>query len=325
MAAPGESDIFHHVRDASYFHFPFETHLKLPHLFGFQLTKYMVLQLVAGFFLLFVYRGLARRVASGVPPKGPWWNFWEALALYVRDYIVRPTIGVPHDSHGGHGHDTHGHDGHGHEAHGHDAHDHAAHDHGPDAHALDGLKSAPLGGHPADRYLPFVWSCFFYVLICNLLGAIPWMGSPTSEINVTLALAVVTCITVIAYGVQRSGPLGFLFSLVPHMDISPPPLKWVLVVMIFGIEFVGFIIKHGVLAIRLFANMMGGHTVIAVIMLFIAIAAHSSIPWLYYVVVPSSIFGQIFVGVLEVLFAFVQAYIFAFLATLFISMAVHPH
>ena len=62
--------------------------------------------------------------------------------------------------------------------------------------------------------------------------------------------------------------------------------------------------------------------VVAVIMLFIAQTTNS---WLYYVVVPSSIFGQIFVGTLELLFAFVQAYIFAFLATLFIGMAVHPH
>jgi F-type H+-transporting ATPase subunit a len=77
-----------------------------------------------------------------------------------------------------------------------------------------------------------------------------------------------------------------------------------------------------VLAIRLFANMMGGHTVIAVIMLFIAETANS---WLYLIVLPSSIFGQIFVGTLELLFAFVQAYIFAFLATLFIGMAVNPH
>jgi F-type H+-transporting ATPase subunit a len=316
MAAPGESDIFHHVRDASYFHFPFETHLKLWHPFGFQLTKYMVLQLVAGLFLLLVYRGLARRVASGAPPKGPWWNFWEALALYVRDYIVRPTIGVPHDDHGGHGHDTLGHDGHGQ-----DTHDHAAHDHGPDAHALDGLKSAPLGGHPADRYLPFVWSCFFYVLICNLLGAFPWLGSPTSEINVTGALAVVTVFAVIIYGMRKSGVVGFWLSLAPPMDLSPV-MWWVLVPVIWVIELVGFVIKHGVLAIRLFANMMAGHTVIAVIMLFIAQTSNS---WLYYAVVPSSIFGQIFVGGLELLTAFIQAYVFAFLATLFIGMAVNPH
>ena len=137
-------------------------------------------------------------------------------------------------------------------------------------------------------------------------------------------MAAVTMVTVIIYGAQRSGFVGFWMSLAPGMELSPF-MKVILVPMIWLIEMAGFIIKHGVLAIRLFANMMGGHTVVAVIMLFIAIAAHSSSHWLYYVVVPSSILGQLFVGTLEILFAFVQAYIFAFLATLFIAMAVHPH
>jgi F-type H+-transporting ATPase subunit a len=310
MAAPGEEDIFHHVRDFPYFHFPFEKHLWLPgfDLFGhhFQLTKFMVLQVVAGVFVLLVFHGLARRIASGQAARGGWWNFWESLALYIRDNVVRPTIGDGEH----HGHDEHGPDDHGHEEHAHAGH--------ADDHAHD------LSSHPADKYLPYVWTCFFYVLICNLLGAFPWLGSPTGEINVTGALAAVTVVTVIIYGSQRSGFAGFWLSLAPGMDLSPA-MKFILVPVIWFIELAGFVIKHGVLAIRLFANMMGGHTVVAVIMLFIAMAAHSSSSWLYYVVVPSSIFGQIFVGTLELLFAFVQAYIFAFLATLFIGMAVHPH
>lgn len=134
-------------------------------------------------------------------------------------------------------------------------------------------------------------------------------------------LAGVTVLAVIIYGVQRSGPIGFWLSLAPGMDLSPVT-KIVLVPVIWLIELAGFVIKHGVLAIRLFANIMGGHTVIAVIMLFIAQTSNS---WLWYIVTPSSIFGQIFVGTLELLFAVVQAYIFAFLATLFIGMAVNPH
>lgn len=310
MAAPaGETDIFHHVRDFPYFHLPGfwnasgETRIYLPSVFGFQLTKYMVLQVVAGLFVLLVFRGLARRIATGSAPEGPWWNFWETLALYIRDNVVRPTIGVPHHEHG---HGEHDHHGHGHDSHGHHAHAHA---------------EAAVAGHPADRYLPYVWTAFFYVLCCNLLGAFPWLGSPTAEINVTGALAVVTVLTVMFYGMQRSGVAGFWASLVPKMDLAPA-MKIVMVPLIFAIELIGFAIKHGVLAIRLFANMMGGHTVIAVLMLFIALTSNS---WLYYIVVPSSIFGQIFVGALELLVAFIQAYIFAFLATLFIGMAVNPH
>ncbi len=309
MAAHPEPDLFEHVRDHDFFHLPGfwtsagEIKLELPKILGLQLTKYMVLQVVAAVFLILVFRGLARRVASGTPPKGPWWNFWETLALYIRDNVVRPTIGIPHDAHGHDAHDGHGH---GSAADGHETHGHAA---------------AVVAGHPADRFLPFIWTCFFYVLICNLLGAFPWMGSPTASINVTGALAVITVCTVMFYGIQRSGVAGFWASLAPPMDL-PPAMKVVLVPVIWGIELFGFGIKHFVLAVRLFANMMGGHTVIAVFLMYIAATATSA---LWYVVLPSSIFGQIFVGLLELLVAFIQAYIFAFLATLFISMAVNPH
>ncbi len=317
MAAPHpEPDLFDHVRDHSYFHLPGfwtssgEIKLQLWKIAGLQLTKYMVLQLVAGVFLFVVFRGLARRVASGAPPRGPWWNFWETLALYIRDNVVRPTIGIPHDSHEHHDHRGHGHDGNGHDQHAHDGHGHAA-----------GHVAAAIVGHPADRFLPYIWTCFFYVLICNLLGAFPWLGSPTANINVTGALAVITMCTVMFYGMQRSGVAGFWASLAPQMDL-PPAMRVALVPAIWAIELFGFLVKHVVLAVRLFANMMGGHTVIAVFLLYIATTATSA---LWYLVMPSSIFGQIFVGTLEVLVAFIQAYIFAFLATLFISMAVNPH
>jgi F-type H+-transporting ATPase subunit a len=311
MAAQPEPDLFEHVRDHPFFHLPGfwkssgETELHLPEIFGLQLTKYMVLQVVAAVFLLIVFRGLARRVASGAPPRGAWWNFWETLALYIRDNVVRPTIGIPHDAHG---HDEHAHGEHGHGAHGHEHHGH-------------GEAVTGAAGHPADRFLPFIWSCFFYVLICNLLGAFPWMGSPTANINVTGALAIITICTVMFYGMQRSGVAGFWASLSPQMDLAPV-MKVFMVPAIWLIELFGFLVKHGVLAIRLFANMMGGHTVIAVFLLYIATTATSA---LWYLVMPSSIFGQVFVGTLEVLVAFIQAYIFAFLATLFISMAVNPH
>ena len=311
MAAPGEDDIFHHVRDFPYFHFPFETHVWLPgfNLFGhhFQLTKFMVLQVVAGLFVLLVFRGLSRRIASGQAARGGWWNFWETLALYIRDNVVRPTIGDGEH----HEHEEHGHDEPGHE-------DHAAtRVTAKSTHTICRHTRRTSISHTSGR----VFSTSSFV---TCWGAFPWLGSPTGEINVTGALAFVTVVTVIVYGSQRSGFVGFWLSLAPGMELSPL-MKVILVPVIWIIELAGFVIKHGVLAIRLFANMMGGHTVVAVIMLFIAMAAHSSSHWLYYVVVPSSIFGQIFVGTLELLFAFVQAYIFAFLATLFIGMAVHPH
>jgi F-type H+-transporting ATPase subunit a len=96
----------------------------------------------------------------------------------------------------------------------------------------------------------------------------------------------------------------------------------VLVPMIFVIEVFGMLIKHGVLAVRLLANMMGGHVVLAVIMAFIAASAQSLLWW---VVTPTSVFGATALSMLELFVAFLQAYIFTFLAALFIGMAVHPH
>lgn len=268
---------------------------------GFVITKFMVLQVVAVLIVFAIARGLARRVSGGRPVSGRWWNFWEMLSIYLRDNVVRPTIGTGH-----HGHDDHGHDDHGHGDHGH-GHAHAA----VEQHA-----------HPADKYLPFVWSCFFYVLICNLLGALPWLGSPTGEINVTGVLAVVAFGATIYYGSEQLGFGGFWKALCPHMDV-PGALKPLLIPMIWSIELLGLFIKHGVLAVRLFANIMAGHTVVAVFLGFIAMFGADE--FLFYVVTPASIFAQVGVGLLELFVAFLQAYIFAFLATLFIGTAVHPH
>jgi F-type H+-transporting ATPase subunit a len=178
-----------------------------------------------------------------------------------------------------------------------------------------------IGHHDADKFVPFLWTIFLFVLFCNLFGLVPWLGSPTASLATTGALAFVTFFTVVAAAVSKLGPGGFVKSFVPHMDLSPS-LKIMLVPMIFFIEVFGMFVKHGVLAIRLLANMMGGHVVLAVIVAFIAASAQSL--W-YWGVMPTSIFGAVALSLLELLVAFLQAYIFTFLSALFIGMAVHPH
>lgn len=185
----------------------------------------------------------------------------------------------------------------------------------------DSVARPCIGGHDADKFVPFLWTIFFFVLGCNLFGMIPWMGSPTGSLAVTGALAFTTFLVVMGAAVAKLGPMGTIKSFVPHMDLSPG-LKIVLVPMIFAIEIFGMLIKHGVLAVRLLANMMGGHVVLAVIMAFIAASAQSLLWW---VVTPTSVFGATALSMLELFVAFLQAYIFTFLAALFIGMAVHPH
>jgi F-type H+-transporting ATPase subunit a len=186
----------------------------------------------------------------------------------------------------------------------------------------DNVARPSIGSHDADRFMPLIWTVFFFVLGCNLMGMVPWMGSPTGALAVTAALAFVTFIAVVGAGMLKLGPINFWKAQVPHMDL-PRPLAVILVPLIFGIECMGLVIKHIVLSIRLWANMTGGHVVLAVLMAFIAVTAGSLVVWLG--VTPLSILGATAVSLLELLVAFIQAYIFAFLTALFIGMAVHPH
>ena len=119
----------------------------------------------------------------------------------------------------------------------------------------------------------------------------------------------------------KLGPIGFWTGQVPHMDL-PSALAIILKPMIFVIEVMGLCIKHFILAVRLLANMLAGHMVLAVIMAFIAASA-GSLAW--YAVAPASVFGAVALSLLELFVAFLQAYIFTFLSALFIGMAVHPH
>jgi F-type H+-transporting ATPase subunit a len=319
MAADHSKDVFHHIRDSIHFELPGFLGGATPDLplinlgfYQFQITKFMVLQVVAGLLVLVIFSGLARHIRSGRPARGRFWNFWELLAVAIRDDVARPAIGT----------------GHHHDEHDHDPEHHAYEKEGYPALADDDLHEhnhglGSTGTHPADKYLPYVWSCFFYVLFCNLLGALPWLGSATGHIAVTGALALVTMVFVIISGSQKLGVGGFWASLVPSMDL-PGVMGLFLKPGIWVIEFFGLLIKHGVLAVRLFANIMAGHTVIAVILSYIAVAS-TDLPGLYWLITPASVVGQIGIGMLELFVAFLQAYVFAFLASLFIGAAVHPH
>lgn len=185
----------------------------------------------------------------------------------------------------------------------------------------DEVARPAIGKHDADRFLPFLWTVFFFVLGCNLLGMIPWLGSPTGSLATTGALALLTFATVLLAGMSKMGVVGFWVGQVPHMDL-PGPLAIFLKPMVFVIEILGLLIKHFVLAVRLLANMMAGHLVLAVLVAFIAAAwQHPAI----YGVAPASILGATALSLLELFVAFLQAYIFTFLSALFIGMAVHPH
>ncbi|MCH8924472.1 MAG: F0F1 ATP synthase subunit A [Planctomycetes bacterium] len=178
-----------------------------------------------------------------------------------------------------------------------------------------------IGDHDVKKFLPLIWTIFFFVLGCNLLGLVPWMGSPTGALATTGALALITFLCVIVTGMVKIGPISFWTGQVPPMEL-PLALAIVLKPMIFVIEIFGMLIKHFVLSVRLLANMTAGHLVLAVLLAFISASWQSMAVW---GIAPVSILGATAFSMLELFVSFLQAYIFAFLTALFIGMAVHPH
>jgi F-type H+-transporting ATPase subunit a len=288
----GEWTIFTHIFGG--FNIPL-FHLEV---FGyhFRLTKFMLLELLAAGLIIGIFVPLARRAAKSAVPTGPWWNAFESLLTFIRDEVARPNL-----SGGDHAHDEHGH--------GHDA------EHGRDGHHHPEVN-------PADKYVPFLWTLFLFILFCNLLGMIPLMGSPTASIWVTGALAVCSFAMMHGVAIARMGPIRYLKSLWPAIEV-PLVIGIFLKPAIFLIEVFGTVIKSGVLAVRLFANMFAGHMVLATILLFIRMAAHVDYG-LWAGISLASVLGIVALSLLEIFVAFLQAYIFTFLTALFMGIALHP-
>jgi F-type H+-transporting ATPase subunit a len=275
---------------------------------GFGISKYMILELVLAAILIFLFSRLAASLRDGAAPRGRFVNLFEAMILFVRDQIARPAI----DSHDHHDHDDH-----------HAENAHAASHASPEVAAHAVAAHAVREHHDGDRFVPLLLTLFFFVLGCNLLGMVPWAGSPTASFSVTLALAGVTLLTVVLAGMRKFGFLGFFANQVPSMDL-PLPLAIVLKPMIFAIEMLGLCIKHLILAVRLLANMVAGHLVLLGIMGLISAAATYSMG-MWATVTGISVVSCTLFSVLELFVAFLQAYIFTFLSALFIGAAVHQH
>lgn len=185
----------------------------------------------------------------------------------------------------------------------------------------DEVARPAIGGKEADKFVPFLWTLFVFILGLNLMGMIPWVGAPTGAFGVTLGLAVITFGMVLFFGMRKFGVLGFWKNQVPDMGL-PWYMAIVIVPMIFAIEVLGLVIKHMVLGIRLLANMVAGHLVLLAVM-GLAVAAAGSATW--GITAGISVVGSALFSCLELFVAFLQAYIFTFLSALFIGMAIHHH
>jgi len=183
-----------------------------------------------------------------------------------------------------------------------------------------------LGGHhypeEADKYVPYLWTTFLFILFCNLLGMIPFAGSPTASIYACLGLAVIAFVMLHGAAIVKVGPIKYVKSIWPHIDV--PYVGWLFSGMIFVIEFIGTFIKSGVLAVRLFANMFAGHLVLAFLLLFIYQVGMTNNWFLWGGVTIASVLGNAALSLLELFVAFLQAYVFTFLTAVFMGMSLHP-
>lgn len=186
----------------------------------------------------------------------------------------------------------------------------------------DEVAVPAIGPHDANRFLPVLWTLFFFIFGCNVIGLVPWTGSPTAGFAATATLALITFATVVIAGVAKFGPFGFLLNQAPHMDL--PWYAWPIKPMIWVIEVIGLLIRHGVLAVRLLANIVAGHVVLLAIM-GMAFSLEGATSGSWWVMATISVLGASLLSCLELFVALLQAYVFTFLSALFIGAAVHRH
>ncbi len=180
--------------------------------------------------------------------------------------------------------------------------------------------------HGSEKYFPLLATFFFFILMLNIIGLLPWLGAPTGAISLTITLGAIVFAAGLIYGSQSLGPVGYWKNYVPVLKLPwyMYPMQIVLTVGITGLEIFGAVIKHTILGLRLMINIAAGHLVLVSIMGVIAIAAagtHSQ--WLTAATITT--LGLTLLSVLELAFAFIQAFVFTLLASLFINAATHSH
>jgi F-type H+-transporting ATPase subunit a len=181
----------------------------------------------------------------------------------------------------------------------------------------DQIAEPNIGHGDGRRFTPLLCSFFFFILVAALLGLMPFAATSTGNLAVTMGLALVSFAAQQYAGISKYGLVGHFRNLVP----AGIPI-WLLPVMV-PVEIISMFTKPFALMIRLFANMLAGHMVITTLLLLIALMAE--INWLGGVAMaPVSILLALFIMILEILVAFIQAYIFTLLSAIFIGVYAHP-
>jgi F-type H+-transporting ATPase subunit a len=214
----------------------------------------------------------------------------------------------------------------------------------------DGVIEPLLGKETTRRFLPFLLTLFFFILTLNLFGMIPFMdlqefvftllghehehaatetavffgGTATASIGVTAGLATLSFFAILYQGFRDLGPKGFFEHMAGGKELlyGPMMLKLVVPIMLV-VEILGLFIKPAALAIRLFANMVAGHTLMATLLGFGAMALNAKGCGLAVPISAVSIVAAVAISVMELFVAFLQAFVFMFLTAVFIGMMSH--
>ena len=170
-------------------------------------------------------------------------------------------------------------------------------------------------GEAGMRFFPLVFCIFFFIVICNLMGIIPYSFTVTSQIIVTAAFALLVFLTVVIVGIKDHGLQFFKVFVPPDVPIYILPL-------VVAIEVFSFFVRPVSHSVRLFANMLAGHITLNVFGSFVVMLLGAGALFKVFAVLPLlmtiGLFG------LELLVAFLQAYVFAMLTCMYLNDALHP-
>lgn len=173
-------------------------------------------------------------------------------------------------------------------------------------------------GHGADAYTPFLLTIFFFILGMNLLGLTPFGITPTANLSVTGVLAIIAFIVTEISGMRALGPAGYMRTIFFMPQGMNPVMAFIVMLILAPVEFMGKLTKPFALAIRLFANMMAGHTLVLAILGLIFVFQN-------FYVAAGAVTAASIIMILELFVAFLQAFIFTMLTSVFIGLIRHAH
>ena len=186
----------------------------------------------------------------------------------------------------------------------------------------DGLCKEYIG-HGYQKFVPLILTLFFYILVMNLLGLVPWGGSATGNLAVTATLAVIVFLVTEIAGFIKLGFRNYMRTIFFVPAGTSGVMKYVMLAIMTPVELLGKFTKPFALAIRLFANMTAGHILIFTVLGFIVL--FNGVAYGRWLIAGGAYAFVSAVFVLELLIAFIQAYIFAMLSAVFIGLMQHEH